>query len=208
MTSQKTMARGDTRERVLDAGFALFSTSGFNATGVKEIAERARVPKGSFYTYFESKDALGCAVIERQAQQAKDKIQRLLEDDDQPVERLRRHFRDLSQELIESKFVVSCLIGRFSAEVSGQSDSMRERLAETFQRWSAALARVVEQAARQGLLAEGLDPKEVADFLLAAWEGAVLRARVDHHGGAFVVFEKVAFAAVFRRDRRDTVGAS
>lgn len=85
---------------------------------------------------------------------------------------------------------------------------MRERLAETFRRRSAALARVVEQAARRELLAEGLDRKEVADFLLDAWEGAVLRARVDRHDGALVIFEKVAFASVFRRDGRDTLGAS
>ena len=118
------MARGDVKERVLEAGYSLFSTGGFNATGVKEIVDRAGIPKGSFYAYFGSKDALGCAVIDRYWELAHDRLQLLLEEDDQPAERLRQHFRALSGDLIESEFLVSCLIGRFSGEVSGQSDSM------------------------------------------------------------------------------------
>ncbi len=192
------MAGNEVRERVLEAGYSLFSTSGFNATGVKEIADRAGVPKGSFYAYFKSKDALGCAVVDRYWELAHEKLQLLLEDDDQPTERLKQHFRALSEDLIESGFLVSCLIGRFSAEVSGQSDSMRERLSETFLRWSAGLAQVVNQAKQKGELAKHLDPREAAEFVLNAWEGAVLRARADHHDAALKTFENVVFSFLFK----------
>ena len=39
------------------------SSRGFNATGVQEITAAAGVPKGSFYNYFDSKEAFAVAVL-------------------------------------------------------------------------------------------------------------------------------------------------
>jgi TetR/AcrR family transcriptional regulator len=47
---------GGRRERILVAALDIFSTQGFSNTTVQEIAERARVGKGTFYTYFPSKE--------------------------------------------------------------------------------------------------------------------------------------------------------
>ncbi|NMB10701.1 MAG: TetR/AcrR family transcriptional regulator [Firmicutes bacterium] len=47
---------GGKRERILAAALDIFSTQGFSNTTVQEIAERARVGKGTFYTYFPSKE--------------------------------------------------------------------------------------------------------------------------------------------------------
>jgi AcrR family transcriptional regulator len=48
----------DPRQRILAAASALFSQSGFAATGVNAIITRAGVAKATFYSYFPSKDAL------------------------------------------------------------------------------------------------------------------------------------------------------
>lgn len=50
-------------ERLLEAGVALFAEMGYHGTGVKDIVERAGVPKGSFYSYFDSKEAFGAAIL-------------------------------------------------------------------------------------------------------------------------------------------------
>ena len=57
------MAKANVRERLLDAGLETLHRCGFNGCGVQEIAETAGVPKGSFYNHFESKEALGAAVL-------------------------------------------------------------------------------------------------------------------------------------------------
>jgi AcrR family transcriptional regulator len=43
----------DFRERLLEAGVALFAETGYHGTGVKDIVERAGVPKGSIRVFFE-----------------------------------------------------------------------------------------------------------------------------------------------------------
>lgn len=53
------------RERLLDAAEALVYAGGIHATGVDAIVRQAAATRKSFYTYFESKDALVRAALER-----------------------------------------------------------------------------------------------------------------------------------------------
>jgi len=46
------------RSSILDAALALFSTRGFRATSMRDIAERAHVSIGNLYHHFEDKDTI------------------------------------------------------------------------------------------------------------------------------------------------------
>lgn len=55
------MARRDSRDtkgRIINAAWALFYEQGYENTTVEEIIERSGTSRGSFYHYFEGKDAL------------------------------------------------------------------------------------------------------------------------------------------------------
>src|ERR1700754_817688 len=56
-------ANPETRSRLLEKGGDLEATRGFHPTGVQEITGGAGVPKGSFYNYFDSKEAFAVAVL-------------------------------------------------------------------------------------------------------------------------------------------------
>lgn len=53
------------RERLLDAAEALIYAGGIHATGVDAIVKQSGTARKSFYTHFESKDALVAAALER-----------------------------------------------------------------------------------------------------------------------------------------------
>ena len=65
-TAEKTAPRGSgaTRDAILSAALALFLHSGFAATRVEDIAQRAGVGKGSVYLHFRNKEELFQAVID------------------------------------------------------------------------------------------------------------------------------------------------
>ena len=57
-------ARGErTRRKLLDAAAAEFAENGFHAGSISAITRRAGAALGSFYTYFESKDAIFRALV-------------------------------------------------------------------------------------------------------------------------------------------------
>jgi len=65
MDTSKDSAVPSARERLLDAAEALIYAGGIHATGVDAIVRQSGTARKSFYTHFESKDALVAAALER-----------------------------------------------------------------------------------------------------------------------------------------------
>ena len=63
------VALNKTRKKtaLMDSAFELFTTEGFNRTTIRDIAHRAGVAKGTFYLYFNDKDAIRDEVIRERA---------------------------------------------------------------------------------------------------------------------------------------------
>jgi AcrR family transcriptional regulator len=57
------------RDRILDTAFELFAQYGFLKTTVEEIAAGSHVGKGTIYSYFESKEDILTAVVDREMTQ-------------------------------------------------------------------------------------------------------------------------------------------
>jgi AcrR family transcriptional regulator len=54
----------ETRNHILEAAQRLFSTNGYDATGVAEICQSAGISKGAFYHHFPSKQAVFLKLLE------------------------------------------------------------------------------------------------------------------------------------------------
>src|SRR4051794_1268071 len=96
----RDMARGDTKNRLLDVGRTVFLEKGFNHAGIEAILQAAGVPKGSFYNYFENKEDFGLQVINRFAECYDDELDRFLADESlSPLSRLRAYFESIIVQL-------------------------------------------------------------------------------------------------------------
>jgi TetR/AcrR family transcriptional repressor of nem operon len=186
------MARPNVRERIVEAGLTTLLEKGFNGCGVKDITDLAGVPKGSFYNHFESKEALGAEIVERyglgNARRAA-----LRDESLPPLERLRRHFEGLNKLFSELGYGRGCLLGNFSAEMADHSPLIRDRLAALFAAWTADIENAIRDAQAAGAIATTAKPYDLAAFLLDAYEGALLRTRVEKDGRAFDRFMTLAF---------------
>jgi len=64
-TEAKAQAkRGQRRREILDAAKELFAERGFHASSISDIIKRARIARGTFYLYFNSKDAVFESILE------------------------------------------------------------------------------------------------------------------------------------------------
>ena len=191
------MRRHNVREQLIEAGFRTLYSRGFNGCGAQEITDAAGVPKGTFYNHFESKEAFALQVLERFWEIGANRRALLSDTEMNPVERLRRHFHDLSEAIIRHGLDAGCLIGNFSAELPSQSHAMRSRLFEIYTSWTHALELAVGDAESAGRLRRGIPPDDVASFLVNAWEGAVLRSKVEQTRLLLDQFERVVFTSLF-----------
>jgi TetR/AcrR family transcriptional repressor of nem operon len=189
------MPRANTREQIVQAGLKCLQEKGFNGVGVQDITSSAGVPKGSFYNHFESKEALGAAIVERYG--ADTSRREILADKSiAPLQRLRRHFERLNAIFVDAKFERGCILGNFSAELANQSDLIRGTLRDVYVRWTKDLEAAIADAQAQGVITNKTKAADLAAFLLDAYEGAVLRARVERDRRPFDRFMKLAFTQI------------
>jgi TetR/AcrR family transcriptional repressor of nem operon len=190
------MAQPSHREQLVAAGTEMLRVKGFNGCSVEDITRAANVPKGSFYNHFESKDGLGKVALDRYWTRI-NRLQELLEDRTlSPTDRLRGYFAALCDGFSQRQFHGGCLIGNFSLELSEQSASIRERLREIFTDWTRAIESCLKDAQVVGQLRPDVDVRELAEFLINAFEGAVLRAKVEKTGTALDCFMKLTFSKI------------
>ncbi|WP_392966212.1 TetR family transcriptional regulator C-terminal domain-containing protein [Streptomyces sp. LN245] len=174
------MPRPSMREQLIEAARDRFHEHGFNGSGIKDITDDAGVPKGSFYNHFESKEAMAVEVMRRYADT---RDMAMLEDrSTPPLERIRAHFAYLTADLERFGYARGCLIGNFGAELSTQSVVIRDEVAQRLGRWSTLLALALDEARAAGTLTSTVDSTVLARFLVSAWEGAAMQAKVI--GGA------------------------
>ena len=106
------------RESLLDAGERLIHERGYNGVGVKEIVDTAGVPKGSFYSYFDSKEALVVEVVQRYWDAVEARHGALLEDEaTPPLERIRTFFAAMADDHELRRFTQGCLLGDMALEL-------------------------------------------------------------------------------------------
>ena len=196
-TSQQAMGRPSVRPQIVQAGLRVFLRGGFSASSVQDITEEAGVPKGSFYNHFASKEALGAEIVDLYAEGGG--LREMLKDSSvPPLERLRRYYAKLTKMYRKLEFAQGCLLGNFSAEVSDEVPLVRDRLLALYRRWTDEIAEVIAEAQALGQVSAEMPAPELAAFLLDAYEGAVLRARVEQDAAPLTRFQTVLFERLLR----------
>jgi len=78
------------RLEIIEAARACFLRSGFHQTTTDEICREASITPGGLYHYFDSKDELIAAVVERSAESATERLRSLIEEADDTASAFRQ----------------------------------------------------------------------------------------------------------------------
>src|SRR4051812_41166684 len=140
---------GTTKERILNAAEELMLAKSFHSVGLNEILSAVKVPKGSFYHYFESKEQFGVELIRHYVSDGTARKRRLLlteELDANPLERFIAFLNSSVAHFVETDCKQCCLVLKLGTEVACMSDDMRAVLADGMREWRS----IYEQLFRQG----------------------------------------------------------
>jgi len=167
-----------TRERLLQAAFREVYRYGFQSAGIDTILAATNVTKGALYYHFESKEALGHAIIEEIiAEITRDRwvlpLQR--SKDKNPVDALIGIVQAIPA---RSRDVRSgCPLVNLAQEMSQLDEQFRKRLERIFHAWQEEIAMALRRGQSQGTVRRDLVPEETSRFLIAMVEGYEVLAK-------------------------------
>jgi len=187
------------RDNIIAAGLRVMFRSGYSGSSVRDIVAEAGVPQGSFTNHFRSKEGFARAVLDHYFANVRGLVREALEDGSlSPRMRLKRYLDIIATNLEADHWARGCLIGDLSLEASGQSEALRTRLGAIFEEWRNPFAACIAEAQAAGEIAATFDPTDLAEFLLASWQGAILRMKVERGPEPLERFKRIAFATVFK----------
>ncbi|NYT85277.1 TetR/AcrR family transcriptional regulator [Pollutimonas harenae] len=176
-------------QRLLKDGGRVVHEVGFHASGVQDIAAAAKIPKGSFYSYFDSKESFASAILQEYWTDIENRLVPVLYDPSiKPLMRIKRFFELLINEHASNNFTIGCLIGNLSLELAHNSDEVRSTLTHILGKWEAALALCIKEFFSATGSAKQRHAHKLAAIIIDSFEGATLRSKIERNGNAFQRF--------------------
>lgn len=192
------MVRGkgqrSSRDALIESGLELLLQGSYERAGVQDVLARAKLPKGSFYHHFPSKEDFGLAVIERYAEQVREPFRRhMLDRRAPPLRRVARLFEELEKGLVANGCQGGCLMGNMAQEQADVSEAFRSRLERLFGEQRDLLADCFAEAQERHELDSGIDARDLAAFCLGAWQGALIQMKVSRSPEPLKRFRTIVF---------------
>jgi TetR/AcrR family transcriptional repressor of nem operon len=179
MAKTHTNDSSDVRDNILAVGQRIMSGKGFSAVGLNEILTEAKVPKGSFYHYFASKDAFGEALLANYFEDYLADLDAVMGQAGQTIAQRLLNYFDLwraNQSFLDCQG--KCLAVKLAAEVADLSESMRKVLNQGTSAIIDRLTAAIEGGVADGSLAIDDRPRQVAESLYQLWLGASVMVKI------------------------------
>ena len=186
-----------TRVKLIQAGVELLTKKGFASAGIEEILSMVQVPKGSFYHYFESKEAFGIVLIKSYFNNF---ISVLIRDS------LKKTSPRLSKRKIlylfaranmkKYNFSCGCLVGNLGQEMAVLPNSFRKIIIGVLNQWQFKTASCLRRAQETGEIALDLDCDALASAFWIGWEGAVLHTKLERSADPIDLFVSHYFQSI------------
>lgn len=169
----------DVSEKILANGRRIMAGKGFSAVGINEILIAAKVPKGSFYHYFGSKEAFGEALLESYFEEYLAELDATLATPRlKMAKRLMNYWKNWQEMQSFLDCQGKCLAVKLGAEVADLSEGMRLALKRGTTGITDRLARAIEAGVADGSLSVHGTAGDTAQSLYQLWLGASVMVKI------------------------------
>jgi TetR/AcrR family transcriptional regulator, transcriptional repressor for nem operon len=185
-----------TRQRLIQEGLRQVLEQGWAGTGIDAVLRICKVPKGSFYHYFDSKEVFGFALLETYQASFMRRLKIwFVEQPTNSLEHLQAAMEgflaDWVADMAQCGYRRGCLVGALGQEVAGQHEGFRAQLLVNLNQWEKILSSALfncidsyqkhsnssnENLKTTGLLQLRSQCDAWAQAFWTAWQGAVLRS--------------------------------
>ncbi|MEV8452730.1 ScbR family autoregulator-binding transcription factor [Streptomyces sp. NPDC052095] len=164
-----------TRKEILRAAAVVFDQSGFAGASINRILAEAELTAGALYFHFKSKEDLARAVMNAQPesivpQLSSEGLQRLV---------------DIT--LVWAHQLQTDVLLRAGVRLTGEQGAFGLRDSTPYQDWSRIMADCLEAAVEKGELLSGIEPAELAEFVVESCTGMQTYSAVASEGRADLV---------------------
>ncbi len=162
-----------TRAAILEAAFVEVYHRGFQAVSIDKILAKTKMTKGAFYSHFDSKNALGYALVDEVLREMTlDRWVRPVAAYRNPIHGMLTRFRKIIESTSEEHLALGCPLNNLTQEMSAVDPVFREKLQAVLQLWIQETEKYLNKAQVEGYLKKNVNTRQVAEFVVMVEEGS------------------------------------
>jgi TetR/AcrR family transcriptional repressor of nem operon len=173
------LTKGDeTRQMILQRAAEIFNRKGYFGASLADIMEATGLEKGGIYNHFGSKNDLAVEAFDYAVDLVRQEFQVVLRDKRDAIDRLHAIIQ-LFRAMPDGWPVPGgCPVLNTAVESDDTHPILRDHARRAMDEWREFIQRVITKGIERGQVRSEVDPDEVATFLIASLEGAVMLSKL------------------------------
>lgn len=169
MAKVASQYKTEVKERILRSAIDTFSRYGFDKTRMEDIAEAAKLAKGTLYLYFKSKEDLFYAICETGLDKLKDQLSILFTTKEDLLSDVGKFYDNYRKVTRDSEKVTFEALAESSHNLK-----LRKTLYEQKMRIFDTLVKYLDLKIENGFFRKDIDTRAVATGLVALYDGLTI----------------------------------
>ena len=166
------------KQRIIEDSIGVMYLNGYNATSVKDLVDAAKIPKGSFYNYFKSKEDYAIESLRYYMSEIGADHFLILEDTKiKPLDRIMKFYRCKIDNMENEGFKLGCFLGNISQELADVNKDVSEVTNELHQEVASKILKCIKEAEVNQSFKPVIDASILADAIANSWQGALVRMK-------------------------------
>lgn len=167
------------RERLVRTAAALVHRQGWTITGINQILTEAGIPKGSFYYYFRSKEALGVAVLQHHYGNLKTFLERTLLNESLSLDdALHAFFVEVTTGPLAAEYKYGCPVGNLANEIATQCPALLAEASRALDLYRDSFTALARRGQKEGF-PSNFDSHAFGRIATMLVQGAFLASKSD-----------------------------
>lgn len=180
------------RDHLIASGQEVIWSRGYDRSSIKDITTAAGLPKGSFYHYFESKEAFAVEAMRKYIKVARESVT----ESATGLDALEQLLDTRIKAVISENFARECYMSVMCHAFSDQEEAFRLAVVQAIEDSNEAVHTLLARLKASGQIDPSLDVDELNAYIDLAWRGARLKARIQRSARPLRLFKQFLFERI------------
>jgi len=172
------MTKGETtRQKIIEQAAPLFNRHGYAGCSMQDIMAATGLEKGGLYRHFSSKEDLAQQVFRYSLSRVTDVRWEGIGEVEGAVEKLRFVVRRFVQ--MQSIIPGGCPVMNTAIDADDGNPALRKLVQKAVEEWKDKISRIVMAGIERGEVRADVEPRIIANSMIAALEGALMISRLE-----------------------------
>jgi TetR/AcrR family transcriptional repressor of nem operon len=175
---ESTMNKGElTRQRIVSMAAPIFNQRGYAGCSMQDVMEATGLEKGGLYRHFTSKEELAGEAFRYSLANAVKVRMEGLDPAQSPLEKLRFIVRRFVEQ--PSPMPGGCPLMNTAIDADDGNAVLRKLVQTGLAEWKSRLSAIVEDGIRGRKIRASVEPRTIANTIIATLEGALMISRLE-----------------------------